>query len=190
MTAEDVEAAVDTVGRRFPELGGWVEAAAGGLTAGEGQEQISQASLQDFLWYYLPRKWDEEAWQPVAQAAARLLEALGLERYAAIARSQTTAEILEAWRAGQPRGLRSLPRRPRGFGHQAARHRPGRVGIDHGWRGDLRVRTSRVAAGGCDRRGRAAARDVQLEGTGRGRVPIRPWERRLRASRARAGCRG
>lgn len=97
MTAEDVEAAVAAVTRRHPALRAWVQVAADSLTAGDGHEHVSQASLQKFLWYELPRTAPDEAWQPVALAAASLLEALGLARYAAIARSEATAEILRAW---------------------------------------------------------------------------------------------
>ncbi len=105
MTAEHVEAVIETIGRQDPDLAAWTQAAADALTAGEGEEMISQASLQDFLWYYLPRKWPEEAWLPVARGSASLLDAIGLHRYASIARSETTAAILHAWRADSRRGF-------------------------------------------------------------------------------------
>ncbi len=105
MTTEQVEAAIDAIARRDPELAAWAQEAADGLTAGEGQEVINQAGLQDFLWYRLPRKWPDEAWLPVARAAAPLLDALGLPRYASIPRSETTVAILQAWRADRRTGF-------------------------------------------------------------------------------------
>lgn len=54
MTARKVDAAVVAIGRRDPGLGQWAQAAADGLTAGEGEEILCQAFVQDFLWYRLP----------------------------------------------------------------------------------------------------------------------------------------
>lgn len=98
MTAERVETAIEVISRRDPELGRWAQWAADSLTAGAGEEIISQASLQSYLWYYLPKKSDEDSWVRVAEGAAALLDELGLDRYAAIARSDVTANILAAWR--------------------------------------------------------------------------------------------
>lgn len=105
MTAEQVEAVIETLSHKDPDLGSWAQAASDALTAGEGEEVISQASLQHWLWYYLPKKSDEESWQPMVQAAAVLLDELGLDRYARIARSQDTAEVLGAWRSGRSKGF-------------------------------------------------------------------------------------
>lgn len=105
MTSEPVDAILERIGRADPSLGAWAQVAADGLTAGEGEELISQADLQDFLWYHLPRKWPGKAWLPVARAAATMLDGLGLHRYAAIARSDATAAILEAWRADSGEGF-------------------------------------------------------------------------------------
>ena len=105
MTAARVEAVVQAIGRQDPVLGAWAQMAADGLTAGEGEAVLSQAAVQDFLWYYLPRKWPEEAWLPVARAAGTVLGSLGLERYAAIAHSDTTTAILQAWRADSHKGF-------------------------------------------------------------------------------------
>jgi hypothetical protein len=79
--------------------------AADGLTAGEGEEALRQAFVQDFLWYRLPAKYPERAWLPVARVAAALLGELALERYAAIAASDTTRAILDAWREDPTRGF-------------------------------------------------------------------------------------
>jgi hypothetical protein len=106
MTSERVEAAIEVIARNDPQLARWAENAADALTAGEGEESISQAALQSFLWYYLPKKWEEEAWSPLAEGAAVLLDELGLERYAAITRSSTTMAVLDAWRRSRSEGFR------------------------------------------------------------------------------------
>lgn len=105
MTAERVEAAVEAIARRDPSLGEWAQVAADGLTAGEGEEVLGQALVQDFLWCRLPAKYPERAWLPLARAAAALLRELGLERYASIAASDMTTTILDAWREDPARGL-------------------------------------------------------------------------------------
>lgn len=97
MTAERVEAAVEAVGRQDTALGEWALVAADGLTAGEGDGVLSQAAVQDFLWYRLPTKYPSEAWLSIARASAALMDALGRQRYASIARSAATT--------GHPRGL-------------------------------------------------------------------------------------
>ena len=93
MTAERVDAVIAAVERHDPELASWMRMAADGLTAGEGEEVISQASLQVFLWYEVPREFPADAWRPLVEAAGVLLSLLGLDRYAAIARSPTTADV-------------------------------------------------------------------------------------------------
>lgn len=105
MTARKVAAAVVAIERRDPSLGPWAQAAADGLTAGEGEEILCQALVQDFLWYRLPTKYPERAWVPIARASAVLLGELDLARYASIARSDMTTSILEAWRADDARGF-------------------------------------------------------------------------------------
>ena len=105
MTAEHVDAVIAAVERHDPVLAKWMRAVADGLTAGEGEELISQASLQRFLWYEVPKKLPHETWHPVVEAAGVLLSLLGLDRYAAIARSPTTASILEAWERAPAQGF-------------------------------------------------------------------------------------
>lgn len=105
MTAERVDAAVEAIVRQDPTLGDWAQVAADGLTAGEGEEVLGQAFVQDFLWYRLPAKYPERAWLPLARAAAALLDDLGFERYASIAKSDTTTTILHAWREAPTRGF-------------------------------------------------------------------------------------
>lgn len=105
MTARKVDAAVVVIERRDPSLGQWVQAAADGLTAGEGEEILCQAFVQDFLWYRLPTKYPERAWLSIARASEVLLRELRLERYASIAGSDLTTAILEAWREDDARGF-------------------------------------------------------------------------------------
>ncbi len=105
MTADRVDEVIGAVERHDAELADWMRMAADGLTAGEGEEIISQAGVQVFLWYEVPKKYPEETWRPVAEAAGVLLTLLGLDRYAAIARSATTATILDAWERTRAQGF-------------------------------------------------------------------------------------
>lgn len=105
MTARKVDTAVAAIARRDPSIGEWAQVAADGLTAGEGAEMLTQAGVQDFLWYRLPAKYPERSWLPIARAAAALLDELGLDRYAAIAGSATTRTVLEAWGEDDTRGI-------------------------------------------------------------------------------------
>ncbi len=116
MTSERVEEVIGAIERHDAELAGWMRMAADGLTAGEGGEIISQASVQVFLWYELPRKYPDDAWRPVVEAAAVLFTLLGLDRYAAIVRSVTTGTILDAWERAPAQGF---------AGFTAARSRSG-----------------------------------------------------------------
>ncbi len=104
MTAESMDAVIASVGRHDPALARWMRVAADGLTAGEGEERITQAGLQRYLWDDLPRRSPDDTWRPVAEAASVLLSLLGLDRYAAIARSTTTAAVLDAWEEAPRRG--------------------------------------------------------------------------------------
>jgi hypothetical protein len=104
VTRETVAAAVERVKARDPELGGDAELAAQWLTTGEGTETIYQAAVQRFLWWTLPRKFPAPTWRRLVTAAAALLDQLEFSRYAALARSQTTLDILEAWGEGEDHG--------------------------------------------------------------------------------------
>lgn len=98
MTRERVDAAVQQVRARDEGLGRDAGAAAGWLTAGEGVDMIDQLSLQEFLWWHLPRKLPPSEWDGLLSGAVALLDELGLERYVDMARSETTQRILGAWR--------------------------------------------------------------------------------------------
>jgi hypothetical protein len=93
-------------------LGGDAEAALNSLTWDEGLETITQCGLQRFLWYELPRKWmtDFEGKRHLAMALGRLLELLGLPRYAAICRSPETDAVLEAHERGGREGFAAFRR--------------------------------------------------------------------------------
>ena len=105
MSAEHVDGVIASVARHDPALAGWMRVAADGLTAGDGEEPITQAGLQQYLWYDLPRRSPDHTWRPVVEAAAVLLSLLGLDRYAAIARSSTTAAVLGAWDGAPGKGF-------------------------------------------------------------------------------------
>ena len=105
MSAERVDGVIASVGRHDEALARSMRVAAAGLTAGDGEEVITQAGLQQYLWHDLPRRSPDDRWRPVAEAAAALLALLGLDRYAAIARSATTAAVLDAWDEAPGKGF-------------------------------------------------------------------------------------
>ena len=105
MTADRIGAVIAAVERNDPDLASRTHVAADGLSAGEGEELVTQAGLQRYLWYDLPRRHPDHWWRPVAEAAAVLLALLDLDRYAAIARSSTTAAVLDAWDAASGKGF-------------------------------------------------------------------------------------
>lgn len=94
-----IEAAIAKREAADPGAARDAEAALEWLTAGEGLEVLTQERLQRFLWYELPMKWltDPDHYRRVAAALAGALDLLELRRYAAICRSATTAEVLDAY---------------------------------------------------------------------------------------------
>jgi hypothetical protein len=91
-----VEQALAALGRAGPDLAEDARAAWESLTGGDGPEAVTQWRLQRFCWDELNRTWIVDAphrWR-VAQALAALLDALGMQRYADIARGETTRQIL------------------------------------------------------------------------------------------------
>jgi hypothetical protein len=105
MTSDRVDAAVIAISMRNRELGRWADLAANVLTFGGGEDAIGQAGVQNFVWYELPRKFDEEDWVAAVTGMAVLLDELGLHRLAAIARSTTTTAVLDAWSDGSSKGF-------------------------------------------------------------------------------------
>ncbi len=97
LSAGAVEAGVARIRAGDRRLGDDAALAADLLTAGEGADVVSQGRLQDELWWRIPKRLDPESWREVIDGAAALFDELGLDRYAALARSETTAEVLEAW---------------------------------------------------------------------------------------------
>ena len=81
------------------------------LTWGQGPGVLSQSGLQDWLWYRLPTKYltDEPGYMGrFAGVAAALFDALGLDRYAAICRSTTTAGVHEAFDRSDAAGFAAM----------------------------------------------------------------------------------
>lgn len=109
---QSVEQALAELGRGEPDLAEDARAAWESLTGGEGPQALTQWRLQQFCWFDLSHNWPDDGlgrWR-VAQALAALLDALGMPRYAAIARSETTHQVLLAGDQTPARG-RTLARR-------------------------------------------------------------------------------
>lgn len=100
MTEDDVEAALARIDARDPAVAREANHIYETLTWGEGPGMIDQAGVQDWLWYRLATKYltdDPDHKRALAAAAAELFDELGLDRYAAICRSDTTATVHAAW---------------------------------------------------------------------------------------------
>jgi hypothetical protein len=97
-TTGDIDAALESLRARDPRTDQDADAALSALTAGEGFDHVNQHYLQYFLWYTLPKKFltSLEAKLDIARALGEVLEAAGMPRYAAICRSDTTRECIEA----------------------------------------------------------------------------------------------
>src|ERR687891_149301 len=97
-TAGDIDSALEVVRARDAEVGRNAEGALSALTAGEGFDHVNQHFLQYFLWYTLAKKFmaSLDVKLDIARALGEVLEAAGMPRYAAICRSDTTRECIEA----------------------------------------------------------------------------------------------
>jgi hypothetical protein len=107
-----VEQALADVSRVHPDLVEDARSAWDALTAGEGPGSLTQWRLQQFCWDGLVRAWSGDGatrWR-IALALAALLDALGMPRYAEIARSETTRELVTASDTQLDRGRSSLRR--------------------------------------------------------------------------------
>ncbi|GAA5072116.1 hypothetical protein HNP84_003892 [Thermocatellispora tengchongensis] len=107
MPAPDVAALLSELERSEPGAVEDARTAVEWLTGGEPLESITQLDVCEFLWYTLPIKvsGDERAHVAIARALGRLLALGGLDRYAAICRSPTTAKILHVYaRSGDEAG--------------------------------------------------------------------------------------
>ncbi len=83
------------------------------LTWGEGAAQITQAAVQNWLWYQLPTKYltDEPGYQSrLADVAAELFDELGLDLYAAVCRGTRTGEVHDAFDRSREQGYVAMRR--------------------------------------------------------------------------------
>ncbi len=94
---EDMDAAVQRAESGRADLDGLIRTVADALTGGGDADLIHQATLQQFLWWRLPRAYPEEDWEGLVEAAHVLLDELGMARLAGIARSEETRKILGVW---------------------------------------------------------------------------------------------
>lgn len=107
MPAPDVAALLAELERSDPDAVEDARIAVDWLTGGDPLETITQLDVCEFLWYTLPVKVsdDERARLAIAHALGRLLLLGGMNRYAAICHSPTTAHILHAYaRSGERAG--------------------------------------------------------------------------------------
>jgi hypothetical protein len=107
-----VAGALERLRAEDEHLGGDAEAALNSLTWDEGLETITRYGLQRFLWYELPRKWmtDLEGRRHLAMALGRVLDLVGLPRYAAICRSPETDAVLAAYERDDREGFAAFRR--------------------------------------------------------------------------------
>lgn len=99
MTAAEIDAAVATLESDPDQEWPWARDVAEMLTAGEGVEMLSQAAIQQFCWYQIPKRLPMETWDEVCRTVEALMDALGRERWAAVAGSDITAGVLDAFRS-------------------------------------------------------------------------------------------
>jgi len=111
LTEADVAAALERLTAVDAELGRDAGHVYESLTWGEGPGVMDQSGIQHWLWWELTTKYltDEPGFTAAfAEVAARLFDELGLHRYAAIARSDTTAEVHAAFDRSRSAGRRAL----------------------------------------------------------------------------------
>lgn len=109
---ETVDRALRVLEAQSPELGRLAKTAYDALTMGAGPDTITQNDLQEHLWYVLGCKVlaPLEDKLDLARALGRLLDLMGLPRYAAICLSPTTAQVLEAWERRSGEGFKAFRR--------------------------------------------------------------------------------
>ncbi|MDA0631969.1 hypothetical protein OUY22_00955 [Nonomuraea sp. MCN248] len=107
MSAPDVAALLAELERSEPDLADEARTAVEWLTGGEPLETVTQLDVCEFLWYTLPLKVGGDH-ERLARSLGRLLKLGGLERYAALCVSPTTARILRTYaRDGEDAGTRA-----------------------------------------------------------------------------------
>ncbi len=107
----EAEAALRRIESDDPDVGAQARDVYEVLTWGEGPGVLRQARVQTWLWYELPCKClsDEAGYMGrLARVAAVLLDELGLHRYAAICRSETTATVHRAFGERDSEGFAAL----------------------------------------------------------------------------------
>ena len=107
----DVERAIAEIAARDVERGRDAQHVYDTLTWGEGSSQLSQAVVQDWVWYRLATKYmtdDPDDKRQLADVAAELFDGLGLDRYAAICRSETTARVHDAYDRSNSAGFKAM----------------------------------------------------------------------------------
>jgi hypothetical protein len=111
LSPADVERAFDRMTARDAERGRDARHIYDTLTWGEGPGVLSQAGVQDWLWYRLPTKYmtnEADYKQRLAGIAGELFDELGLGRYAAICRSDTTARVHAAFDRSNSAGYSAM----------------------------------------------------------------------------------
>ncbi len=112
---QEIAAALAKLAGQDAAVGEDAQAALEWIAGDQGRAFITQERIQGFCWYELPVKWfvDVEEKLRVVAALAEALDLLQLPRYAAICRSGTTHEILNAYEVSTAHGKAA-------FGHAAA----------------------------------------------------------------------
>ncbi|MFV0258520.1 MAG: hypothetical protein ACK5PP_08755 [Acidimicrobiales bacterium] len=84
------------------------------LTAGTGPGTVTRAGLQNWLWWLLPKRSNSvdayDEWVAMADAAAILFDQLHAHSYAALCRSERTAQVLAAWGTSNSQGRQASRR--------------------------------------------------------------------------------
>ncbi|MGI8937666.1 MAG: hypothetical protein ACR2JF_05515 [Iamia sp.] len=113
LTDGDVNDAIDRIAARDAEQARDARHVYETLTWGEGPAQLRLAGVQEWLWYRLATKYmtDEVGYMTrLAATAAELFDELGLDGYAALCRSETTAAVHGAYETSDAKGIAAMRR--------------------------------------------------------------------------------
>jgi len=100
LTDADVDAAIGRIDARDPARAADARHVYDDLTWGTGPGALTQSGVQDWAWYRLATKYlnDEPGYMGrLAAIAAELFDELGLDAYAAVCRSESTAKVHDAF---------------------------------------------------------------------------------------------
>lgn len=106
-----MKAALARIAGRDAEAGEEARYVYDGLTWGEGPGALHLAGVQDWLWYRVPTKYltDEEGYMSrLARVAAELFDELGLDAYAEVCLSKSTAGVHAAFERSDGDGFKAL----------------------------------------------------------------------------------